>query len=385
MRCCLILLALLPLLGGCIPSDGPRAVSIVSGGEQAAPPFAVVTLNQPVAELLASTKPASMADTFGVGSPAPTLTLGVGDIVEVTIFEAASGGLFSGDSGAIGATKSVSLPPQPISRSGTLSVPYVGQVRAAGLTPAEVQRAVEVALKNKAIEPQVIVTVVTSPSTFVTVAGDVGNPGQQPLNLGGDRMLNVIAKAGGARQADYNSLVRLTRGNSTVTVSLARILRDPAQNIYLRPNDLVYVSNDPQTFTVFGATQRTGSVPFASDHMTLIDALGLAGGLSDTRADARSVFVFRYEDPAIYGQVAGLRPQMVGSPAPTGNGVPVVYRIDMKDPRSFFAAQRFPMRSNDVLYVSNAGAVDLQKLLSVFTGSVGGVNSADRLSNIIGQ
>jgi len=220
------------------------------------PPFAVIALDQPIAELLASRQSHNLADTFGVGSGAPVLTLGVGDRVVVTIFEAASGGLFSGDSGTIGGTKSVSLPPQPVSRNGTLSVPYVGQVRAAGSTPAEVQRAIEAALKDKAIEPQVVVTVTESPSTFVTVAGDVAKPGQLPLNLGGDRLLDTIATAGGSRAADYNSFVTLTRGGSNVTVSLARIVRDPGQNIYLRPDDQLYVSTDPQSYTAFGATAR---------------------------------------------------------------------------------------------------------------------------------
>jgi polysaccharide export outer membrane protein len=376
----LTLLILLPLLAGCLPSNGPRTAAIVSDAHQAEAPFAVISLNQPVAELLASHPAASLTDTFGMGSAAPALTLGVGDEVVVTIFEAASGGLFSGDSGSIGASKSVSLPQQPISRNGTLSVPYVGQVRAAGSTPAEVQRAVEVALKDKAIEPQVIITVMSSPSTFVTMAGDVGHSGPLPLTLGGVRLLDAIAASGGSKDADFNSFVRLTRGGSSATVSLARIVRDSGQNIYLRPDDLVYVYTDPQVYTVFGATSRNATVPFTTDHLTLAEAVGNAGGLNDLKADARGVFIFRYEDPEVYDTVRNAQPKALGSPAPTGAGVPVVYKLNMQDPVGFFAAQRFVMRDNDVLYVSNAASVDLQKLLSVFTGSIGGANSASSLS-----
>jgi polysaccharide export outer membrane protein len=374
-----ILLILLPLLAGCLPSNGPRTSTIVSDAHQAEAPFAVIALSQPVAELLASHEAASFADTFGMGGAAPTLTLGVGDEVVVTIFEAASGGLFSGDPGST-AAKSVSLPQQPISRNGTISVPYVGQVRAAGSTPAEVQRAVEVALKDKAIEPQVIITVMSSPSTFVTMAGDVGHSGPLPLSIGGDRLLDAIAASGGSKDADFNSFVRLTRGASSATVSLARIVRDPGQNIYLRPNDLVYVYTDPQVYTVFGATSRNATVPFATDHLTLAEAVGDAGGLNDLKADARGVFVFRYEDPDVYDAVRSAQPKALGSPAPSSAGVPVVYKLNMQDPVGFFAAQRFVMRDNDVLYVSNAASVDLQKLLSVFTGSIGSANSASSLS-----
>ena len=182
-------------------------------------------------------------------------------------------------------------------------------MRAAGLTPAEVQRAIEVALKDKAIEPQVIVTVTSSPSTFVTVAGDVGKPGRLPLNLGGDRLLDAIATAGGSKAADYNTFVRLTRGGSSATVSLARVVRDPGQNIYLRPNDLVYVYTDPQVYTAFGATLRNATVPFTTDRLTLAEAVGQAGGLNDIRADPHGVFVFRYEDPEVYDAGRSVEPE----------------------------------------------------------------------------
>jgi len=382
----LLLLALLPLLAGCIPANGPRSATIVTtAGNEADAPFAVVSLDQGVAELLASHEAKSLAATFGMGSAAPALTLGVGDVVVITIFEAASGGLFSGDPGTIGANKSVSLPAQPVSRDGTLSVPYAGQVRAAGLTPAEVQRAIEAALKDKAIEPQVVVTVTSSPSTFVTVAGDVGKNGQFPLDLGGDRLLDVVAQAGGSRQQDYNSFVTLARGGRSATVSLARVVRDPGQNIYLRPNDLIYVYTDPQVYTAFGATLRNSTIPFTTDRLTLAEAVGQAGGLNDFRADPHGVFIFRFEDPEIYDGLLSLGAKMLGAPAATAAGVPIVYKIDMKDPRTLFAAQRFIMRDNDLLYVSNAASVDLQKLLSIFTGSVGSAASATSLSDRLSQ
>ena len=124
-----------------------------------------------------------------------------------------------------------------------------------GLTPVEVQRAIEAALKDKAIEPQVIVTVTSSPSTFVTVAGDVRQPGRvaaQPRRR--PRARRDCHRRAERRRADYNTFVRLTRGSSSATVSLARVVRDNDQNIYLRPNDLVYVYSDPQVYTAFGAT-----------------------------------------------------------------------------------------------------------------------------------
>jgi polysaccharide export outer membrane protein len=375
----LIFLALLPLLVGCVPSNGPGSRAIVSDGKLVDPPFALISLNQGVAERLASQRAPNLAEKFGVGTAAPTLTLGVGDVVIVTIFEAAAGGLFSGETGSVGGTKNVNLPPQPVTREGTISVPYVGQVRAAGLTPAEVGKVIQTALKDKAIEPQVIVTVASSPSNFVTMAGDIGVPGQLPLALGGSRLLDTISVAGGPKGAYYNTFVTLTRKGGSVTVNLGEIVRDPRQNIYLQPNDLIYVNVDPQVYMAFGATGRNATVPFSTDRLTLAEAVGQAGGLSDLRADPRGVFVFRYEDPDIYAAIRAIEPDALGSPATTSVGVPVVYRIDMDDPQTFFVAQRFLMRNSDVMYVSTATSVELQKLLNVFTGSLGGVNALGAL------
>jgi polysaccharide export outer membrane protein len=331
----------------------------------------VIDLNASIADTLAAHEYQSFTSTFGRGAP-PDLRIGVGDIVVVTIFEAASGGLFSGEAGTIGAaSKSVSLPPQPVARNGMISVPYAGQIRAAGLTPVQVQAAVEAALRDKAIEPQVIVTVTQSTSTFVTVAGDVGTPHEVPLNLSGSRILDIIADSGGTRAPGYDTFVRLTRGNKSVTVNVNRLVEDPNQNIYLRPDDQLYVFTDPQVFTAFGATARNSSFPFQTDRLTLAEAVGKAGGLLDSRADARGVFVFRYEQPDLWAMIRS--PRL--APAVQNAGVPVIYKLDLKEPTSYFAAQRFLMRDNDVIFVSNAPSTDLQKFLTIIGSGLGLVSS----------
>ncbi|MGH6924347.1 MAG: polysaccharide biosynthesis/export family protein, partial [Propylenella sp.] len=192
----------------------------------------------------------------------------------------------------------------------------------------------------------------------------------------------IIATVGGSRAADYDSFVRLTRGGASATVSLARIVRDPGQNIYVRPDDLIYVYTDPQIYTAFGATARNASFSFDTDRLTLAEAVGRAGGLLDSRADPRGVFVFRYEDPEMYRLIGGALPGGgKKAPPPEVAGIPVVYVLDMKDPVGLFSAQRFLMRDNDVLYVSNAGAADLQKAIGIVAGSVSAARTIELLRN----
>lgn len=374
------LLSCLLLLSACIPSAGPGTSQVESEGNASISSYDLVELTSQIADLLANNSYEDFAGSFGEGTGAPDLRIGVGDIVVVTIFEAASGGLFSGSADALGgASKNISLPPQPVARNGLITVPYAGQIRAAGLTPAQVQANIEAALSNKAIEPQVIVTIAQNASTFVTVAGDIGGPGRVPLGLGGDRLLDVIAVSGGSRAPAYDTFVRVTRNSQPVTVSLARIINDPGQNIYLRPDDQIYVIADPQIFTAFGATSRNATFPFETDRLTLAEAVGRAGGLLDARADPHGVFVFRYERPELYSLISGGHPAPAAEPA----GIPVVYQLDMKDPNGFFAAQRFLMRDNDIIYVSNASSVSVRKFLSVIGAGVGMLSSVDGAVNAV--
>jgi polysaccharide export outer membrane protein len=120
----------------------------------------------------------------------------------------------------------------------------------------------------------------------------------------------------------------------------------------------------PLSFTALGASGKNDEINFETQGISLAQALARSGGLIDSRSNPTGVFVFRLEKK---------------SEAPSGPGpdaatttaqslVPVVYRVDLKDPRSLFWIQSFPMRDKDVLYVSNAPVAELQKFLNlIFT------------------
>ena len=56
--------------------------------------------------------------------------------------------------------------------------------------------------------------------------------------------------------------------------------------------------------------------------------------------------------------------------------VPVIYRVDAKNPGTFFVAQNFPIRDKDVLYVSNAPIADIQKFVNLITGAIFPISAA---------
>ena len=78
--------------------------------------------------------------------PPRGITLGIGDIVSVTIFEAEAGGLFLPSEAGARPGNFVTLPDQIVDSDGNITVPYAGTIRAAGRTPLEVQQAIIEAL-----------------------------------------------------------------------------------------------------------------------------------------------------------------------------------------------------------------------------------------------
>ena len=209
-----------------------------------------------------------------------------------------------------------------------------------------------------------MVRVTKNATSNVTVVGEVAQSLRMPLTDKGERLLDSIAAAGGVRQPVGKMTLQLTRGEIVQTMPLDAVIQDPKQNVFLQPGDVVTALFQPHSFTALGATGKNEEIPFEAQGISLAQALARSGGVLDQRADARGVFVFRFEDPAAVDN-AEAKAQMT----PDGK-VPVVYRIDLKDPRSFFVAQSFPVRNRDVMYVSNASAAELQKFMNILTSIV---------------
>jgi polysaccharide export outer membrane protein len=354
-----------------LPTAGPTASAVVHQQvKNAQRRYDVVDISAPVlAALQAQPKPSFQTAFRKYGKPPPP-RIGVGDTVSVTIWEAAAGGLFTSspfDHLTTG-SHSVEIPPQVVANDGAISIPYAGRVPVAGHTAEQVEQIIQQRLAGKAIQPQVIVTVPKSVNYTATVSGEVVSGARIQLSPNGDRLLDLIAAAGGAKAPIYETFVRLSRGGVTVTIPMERLVDDPAENIYAWPGDVLTLVVTPQHFSVLGATGENAQLRFNAPRMTLVQALARAGGLQDQRSDPAGVFLFRYEPPAV---VHALHLPPIGG-GPDGSS-PVVYRLNMRDADSYFLAQRFPIENNDIIYVANAQFDELQKffaLLNTLTGPI---------------
>jgi polysaccharide export outer membrane protein len=367
------LAALAAGLAGCaeLPSAGPSMRTVVDQGtsDPQSKPYELIDIDPSTIDILSHRPRTSFAARFGDHRASTEPLIGVGDLITVTIWEASSGGLFSSAAAlekmSAGAN-SATIPEQVVGRDGSITVPYAGRVHVAGSTPRAVQDAVVHALEGKAIQPQVLITDNKPISATITIGGEgIASAQRLPLSAKGDRLLDVIAEAGGVRMGmGVNDIVVvLQRGGVTERASLQRVTSDSRENIYMRPGDVVTLVKDPQTFFSYGATLTNGEIPFGTDQLSLAQALVKGGGLTSTRSDARGVFVFRLEQPSVLRE---LRPD---SPLARQSGrVPVVYRLDLSNPNSMFMEQRFQVASHDLVYVSDAPTVALQKALQIFDG-----------------
>ena len=372
-------------LSGCtaLPNSGPdsrqveaQATAKVTSAKKAQAvgiDYALVDISKSVLAYVEDTKATSLKGGFGGGrGGAPSLPLGVGDVVQVSVFESQSGGLFIPNDAGSRPGNYVSLPNQTIDREGTISVPYAGRIPAAGRPVEDVQRQVEDALANRAIEPQVLITKVSSRSAQVAVLGDVRSPAKIELTEAGERVLDVVSEAGGLSSPGIETYITLQRRGKSATVLYDYLVATPSENIYVAPGDTILVDRERRTYLAFGASGLNGRFDFEESKLTLGEALGKAGGLLDSRANPAQVMLYRTVKKDFLAKLG------VDTSRFSGEVVPVIFRANMRDPSALFAVQKFPMQDKDTIYVSNSDSVETLKFLNILnsvTSTVAGVPS----------
>lgn len=360
-----------------MPAPGPGAGSFSRQSEEHigassdgrdSLPFVLVDVNRKILEkLMIEGDKTYFKGAFTDRDEPAEMFIGVGDTMRVTIFEAAAGGLFVPTGGAINSGNFVSMPDQEVDQRGAITIPYAdkdgdgGLIKVSGRTPIEVQNDIQQRLMNRAIEPQVIVTLVKRTSNLYSVIGDVNQPGRFSLTQGGVRILDAISIAGGPKSSDYNTLVTVQRSGSSATARLSTLLTEPENNIFVQPQDTIALKKEERFYNVLGATKANNRIAFDAENLSVADALAKAGGLNGEMAEASTVVILRREQPELLKSI-GVKMESFKGAEP----IPTVYRFNLTDPSGMFLAQKMNMRNNDVMYVSNHPFTDTTKLLGLF-------------------
>lgn len=365
--------AALLVVQGCaaLPRSGPLA-SEMTTAEQ---PGDLEGLVAPLTAEIADSAPRPVVRRFpDVFLSAPEIDpdrIGVGDILDIMVWETGGGSIFGGAQGV------TTLAAAPVESDGAVFVPFLGSVRAAGRTPADLRDGLRRALAPLTLSPQVDVRLREPRSRMLTAQGAVARPGPLALARGATRLTPVLALAGGATLPPEQVEVSVRRDGVIGAEMLDDIYQRPDLDIALRPQDVLILKPIRERFVVLGAAGAQAEITFPTRDLSLLSALGAARGLRDNDADPTGVFVLRREDRA-FADALLTGPQPEGLPG--GPQRPIVYRLDLTQPGALFIAQRFAMRDGDAIFATNAPLTELRKFMQLFTASLTPLQTVESLA-----
>lgn len=232
-----------------------------------------------------------------------------------------------------------------VNTDGSLFFPYVGVTQAAGRTVQQIRQQITRGLAPVIRAPKVDVSVMQYRGQRVFVSGQVRNPGLQQVTDVPPDLADILARAGGVTEEADLGAVLVTRGSAQARVDLEAMYYrgDLRANLRLRHGDIVNVpQRQAARVYVTGEVLRPQRLLMPRGALTLADALADSGGLSPTAADASQIYVIRDEP----------------------GGRPVIYHLDARSPEALLLADRFHLRSRDVVYVDAAPVVRWARLIS---------------------
>jgi polysaccharide export outer membrane protein len=354
-----IALTALITLSGCatLPTNAPTAHQVqraLRSGVIGGVPYTLVDIDPAVAMVPPRSSRLPMLEMEALGAGAMfgrTDLIRPGDTLSIAIFEVGVS-LFSAGSGVAapdaGPTANAQRIAVQVKDDGAIDLPYVSAVKAEGTYPDDLAATIRARLRQFSQSPEVLVAITDSVESVAYVSGLVGRSGRYRLSSAREKLLDVIAIAGGSSVDPADAEVRIVRGDRTAAVPLVDLLPEDLANVTVLPGDRIQLLRRRKSYTVFGATDRVSQVPFEAASVSLAEAVARVGGPSDARADAKAVYLFRFERTG-----SGGKPQ------------PVIYRLNLMQPESYFAAQLFAMQDKDVLLFANAGANVPGKFLNV--------------------
>jgi len=181
----------------------------------------------------------------------------------------------------------------PVRPDGLISYPLIGDIKAQGLTPAQLKDKITAQLRKYITDASVTVVVKQVNSINIAVAGEVVEPGTYKVNRPITLMHLFSLVKGFTEKADLRKSYLLRNGQKLNINFYALVKEDDfSQNIWLKPNDLVFIhDNFGNRINIMGEVEKPQVVTY-QEGMTVMDAVLLAEGLTDI-AKANNTKVYR--------------------------------------------------------------------------------------------
>lgn len=276
--------------------------------------------------------------------------IGAGDLLYITVWDHPELTSPAGQQQQIDANGRLVRP------DGTLFYPYIGQIKVSGRTIEDVRGTLTRALSNYVEQPQVDIAVMRYASQRVVLNGAFLKAGQQAITATPLTLMEAIGAAElDTTNADLSGLT-LQRDKQVFRLDLDAL--NTAQgsdlySLYLKDGDRIYLPyNDRKKVYLMGEVNTPRALTFKTRDMNLADALGSVGGLNQTTANGKAVYVIR--------GVENLETERAK-----------VFQLDANSPTAFILAQQFQLQPQDVVYVGPAGVTRWNRLISQLVPSAG--------------
>jgi len=276
--------------------------------------------------------------------------IGAGDLLYITVWDHPELTSPAGQQQQIDANGRLVRP------DGTLFYPYIGQIKVSGRTIEDVRGTITRALSNYVEQPQVDIAVMRYASQRVVLNGAFLKAGQQAITATPLTLMEAIGAAElDTTNADLSGLT-LQRDKQVFRLDLDAL--NTAQgsdlySLYLKDGDRIYLPyNDRKKVYLMGEVNTPRALTFKTRDMNLADALGSVGGLNQTTANGKAVYVIR--------GVENLETERAK-----------VFQLDANSPTAFILAQQFQLQPQDVVYVGPAGVTRWNRLISQLVPSAG--------------
>nr|WP_322015099.1 polysaccharide biosynthesis/export family protein [Paraburkholderia sp. J12] len=330
-------------------SDTPVPASVVAKGYAGATPGSLIEINTELIAKEAAERPKEVPVDVQKLFAAPTpYEIGPGDVLSIVVWDHPELNLPGTETGVADSTVGASsvAAGYTVDTNGFIQYAYIGPLKVAGLSEMGVRDALAARLVRYVRQPQVTVRIQTYRSKRVYLDGEVKTPGVEVLNDRPMTLPEAINRAGGFTSTADRSRVAVTRGDSTVVVNMPELIRKGMNpdRIILHDGDLVriFAQADSKVFVV-GEVERPGGVMFNNGHMSLNEAIGEAGGISQASADASQVYVVRGRD----------------------TGKPVVFHLDASNASAMATADGFDLQPNDVVFVDTSSLVKWSRVINL--------------------
>ena len=273
----------------------------------------------------------------GRAQPANVL-ISPGDVLQISVWDAEENSLLTTAGQRVAQLQSIQ-----VGADGRIFIPFVGEMRVAGMAPGTARARIEEELIATVPSAQVQLALEPGAGNTVNLVSGVNRPGVYPLADTNTSVLELIAQGGGVAGNLVNPQVRLFRGTQTYRTSIDRLFDSPRLDTVLRGGDRVIVAAEERKFLSLGAANRQAQHPFPTDQVTALEALAIIGGVSANSANPQGILVLRaYPARAVRDGVSG--PPMDR----------VVFTLDLTSADGLFSAGQFPIYDGDLVYATES-------------------------------